>query len=97
MRDATSFSATEWLALGEGSARTVFLGTPEQIRALYRRLVLQWHPDRNPDPRANDVFVHLKTLYSHAVALAGGRTAPRRDGVRPARPPQARPASAGRP
>jgi hypothetical protein len=33
MRDATSFSATEWLALGEGSARTVFLGTPEQIRA----------------------------------------------------------------
>lgn len=81
MRDATSFSATEWLALGEGSARTVFLGTPEQIRALYRRLVLQWHPDRNPDPRANDVFVHLKTLYSHAVALAGGRTARKSDSV----------------
>lgn len=80
MKDATSFSATEWLALGEGSARTVFLGTPEQMRGLYRRLVLYWHPDRNTDPLANDVFVHLKALYSHAVALAGGRTAKKADG-----------------
>lgn len=75
MKDATTFSASDWLALKEGSARTIFEGSPDQIRELYRKLVRHWHPDRNADPQASDVFVHLKALYGHALALAGGKTA----------------------
>ena len=75
MKDATTFSASDWLALKEGSARTIFEGSPDQIRELYRKLVRQWHPDRNADPQASDVFVRLKALYGHALALAGGKTA----------------------
>ena len=26
--------------------------SPKQIRSAYRRLALQWHPDKNPDRRA---------------------------------------------
>lgn len=75
MKDATTFSATQWLALSQGSATSVFTGTPEEIRGLYRRLAAHWHPDRNTDPWAKDVFVHLKALYTHALALSGGSTA----------------------
>ena len=34
--------------------------TLAEIKRAYKRLAMRWHPDRNPDPRANDVFVHLE-------------------------------------
>ena len=29
----------------------------DTVKAAYRREALRWHPDRNPDPNANDVFI----------------------------------------
>lgn len=70
MKNATALTTLEWLGLTDGSARDIFPGSAAEIQALYRKLVQRWHPDRNPDPRAQDVFIRIQSL--HAVA-SGGR------------------------
>lgn len=37
--------------------------SPEAVKAAYRRLALQYHPDRNPDPAAAQQFVRIKRAY----------------------------------
>ncbi|MGV3538715.1 MAG: J domain-containing protein [Rufibacter sp.] len=36
-----------------------------QIRQAYRRLVLQYHPDRNPDPVAREQFLQIQAAYEY--------------------------------
>ena len=39
--------------------------TEEEIRRTYRRLALQWHPDRNPgNPRAEERFKEISEAYA---------------------------------
>lgn len=35
----------------------------DEIKKAYRRLALQWHPDRNKDPKANDKFKEINKVY----------------------------------
>jgi curved DNA-binding protein CbpA len=37
--------------------------TSEEIRKSYRRLVMRYHPDRNPDPSASDKFLRVQRAY----------------------------------
>ncbi|EGD73142.1 hypothetical protein PTSG_04855 [Salpingoeca rosetta] len=37
--------------------------TTKQIKKRYRELSLMYHPDRNPDPEANDMFVRISKAY----------------------------------
>lgn len=34
-----------------------------EIRSAYRRLAMQYHPDKNPDPKAHSLFVDLTEAY----------------------------------
>lgn len=51
------------------------------IKRKYRHLAAEWHPDKNPDPRAKDLFQKYANAYevlSNAeVRRAHGRTARR--------------------
>lgn len=43
----------------------------EEIKRSYRRLAMQWHPDRNPSPEARQKFILLTEAYD---ALMSGKT-----------------------
>lgn len=48
--------------------------TEDEIRRAYRRLALQWHPDRNPgDPTAADRFKEISAAYAVLVDPAKRR------------------------
>lgn len=55
-------------APGEQSSLYAVLGVrqsdaPEVIKAGYRRMALQWHPDRNRDPDAHNQFLRVQEAY----------------------------------
>jgi DnaJ-class molecular chaperone len=64
----------------------------DEIRRTYRRLALQWHPDRNPgDPQAAERFKEISEAYAVLIdatkrrAYDGARTAGRPGGFGPTR------------
>ncbi len=73
MRNATALTTADWLALTDRSARDIFPGSAAEIQALYRKLIQRWHPDRNPDPQAKDVFVRIQTLHTLALGPAASK------------------------
>ncbi len=42
-----------------------------QIRQAYRKLVLQYHPDRNPSPAAHDMFLQIQAAYEYLQRFEG--------------------------
>lgn len=46
--------------------------TEQEVRAAYRRLVLKYHPDRNPDPAATEMFLKITRAYE-CLSDAGRR------------------------
>jgi len=37
--------------------------TKNDIRKAYRKLAMQFHPDKNPDPKAHQLFIQLTEAY----------------------------------
>jgi molecular chaperone DnaJ len=64
---------------GYGSKREYYevLGVPEnatkeQVKAVYRQLALQYHPDRNKNPEAQEKFKEISQAYAEACATLQG-------------------------
>ena len=54
----------------------------EEIRRTYRRLALEWHPDRNPDnPRAEERFKEISEAYAVLIDAAKRRAYDRARGA----------------
>lgn len=60
---------------GTGAKREYYqvLGVPEdatreQVKAVYRRLALRYHPDRNKNPAAQEKFKEISAAYAEACA-----------------------------
>lgn len=45
----------------------------KQIKKAYRRLVMQYHPDRNASPDAKKKFIEIDQAYDYLVRLKSGR------------------------
>lgn len=41
--------------------------TPDEIRAAYRKLAKQYHPDVNPDPDAGERFIAIQQAYETLI------------------------------
>lgn len=67
----------------------------QQIRTAFKRLALQWHPDRSPDPSAAARFQALREAYD-VLGSPERRAAYDGMGSRPAPPSRAKPKSATR-
>jgi len=40
----------------------------QQIKRAFRKLAMQWHPDRNPDPAAAEQFRRLRDAHDRLLA-----------------------------
>jgi molecular chaperone DnaJ len=65
---------------GAGTKREYYevLGVPEdatkeQVKAVYRRLALRYHPDRNKNPAAQEKFKEISRAYAEACAALENR------------------------
>lgn len=65
---------------GTGAKREYYevLGVPEdatreQVKAVYRRLALRYHPDRNKNPAAQERFKEISRAYAEACAALQNR------------------------
>lgn len=67
-------TASQWLSLTDHAAAALFPAPAPARQALYRKLVQRWHPDRNREPRATEVFMRIQSL--HPVLLPKASVAP---------------------
>lgn len=38
--------------------------TADEIKSSFRRLAMQWHPDKNNEPNAHEVFIRIQEAYN---------------------------------
>lgn len=65
-KDARSLSAEALLAIPADEPERIFPASEDGIKLCFRQLAMRWHPDRSKDPRASDVFDHVKSLSEEA-------------------------------
>ncbi len=46
----------------------------EEIKKAYRRLAMRLHPDRNPDPKATELFAELQDSYDVLMSPTGSKS-----------------------
>jgi hypothetical protein len=65
--DVATLSAAALLAIPNDRPERLFEGSADDVKQDYRRLAMQWHPDRSRDPDAHAVFQHIRRLYEEAA------------------------------
>jgi serine/threonine protein kinase len=64
--DRATPTAAALLAIPDDCPERLFAGSADDIKRDYRRLAMQWHPDRCRDADAHAVFQHIRRLYEVA-------------------------------
>jgi hypothetical protein len=64
--DFATLSAAELLAIPADCPERLFEGSADDVKRAYRRLAMQWHPDRSAATDAHAVFQHIRRLYEEA-------------------------------
>lgn len=67
-------NAAEILKMSAAQATILFPGNEREIKKRFHKLAMTWHPDRNSDPKSEDVLQKLVELKD--VALRGGAKTP---------------------
>ena len=68
MIDITALTAAQVLSIPLSEPERLFTGNVDKAKEEWRQLTGFWHPDRNNDAEANDVCMHVNTLYDLAVS-----------------------------
>lgn len=78
MKNVRDLTREELLAIPADEPERLFPNSSEEIKQQFRQLAAKWHPDRCTDPKAADVFAHVKSLREEADrrVSAGSWTAP---------------------
>lgn len=64
--DRANLTAAALLAIPDDCPGRLFAGSVDDVKRDYRRLAMQWHPDRCHDAEAHAVFQHIRRLYGAA-------------------------------
>ena len=65
-KDPLTLTAEELLKIDENQPEKLFPRDTDGIKALYRALARQWHPDANHSKQAPDVLTHINLLHAKA-------------------------------
>jgi len=64
--DPTALTANAILKIDRNEPERLFPKDEAEDKKLYRKLAIQWHPDRNKTPDAAVVFTHIEALHTAA-------------------------------
>lgn len=62
MENVYDLTASQWLSLPDHAVAALFPANAADRQRLFRKLVQRWHPDRNTDARASEVFMRIQRL-----------------------------------
>ena len=57
-------TSSQWISSDQRALCALIPAGESDRKELARRLLQRWHPDRNDDPRATDVFIKVQTLLA---------------------------------
>ena len=67
-KNAGKLSASAILAIPDDEPERLFPEADQSsVTSVHRRLAMKWHPDRNKDPKASDVFDRVTKLKDRAI------------------------------
>ncbi|MDR3450825.1 MAG: hypothetical protein P4M15_13970 [Alphaproteobacteria bacterium] len=72
--DIEKLTADQILAIDEKKPELLFAADTAEVTRAYHALAKKWFPDLNPDPKASDVFRHIKTLRDKAEEKLAAHT-----------------------
>lgn len=64
--DPSTLTAAALLAIPEDRPERLLKGSLDEVKRAYRKLAMQWHPDRSSDPGALAVFQHIGRMLDKA-------------------------------
>lgn len=75
MENVYDLTASQWLTLPDHEVTALFPAQQAERQKVCRQLAQRWHPDRNADTRASEVFMRIQRLASTLRPARGNQAA----------------------